>query len=394
MSLLLFTTIKIGTVVEVLWEDQKNYIATVLTVPQKIDGTYVVNFGDTDNKEKGTVKLAFHHSRNYGITKIVPIFALPSNSPRSDEIENQTSPSSDLVPLMSLVCSWFEIDYPPNFCSVLPTDACVQAAREAIVRAKQKNLARSQRERLQIVGLTTCIHRCFTSTAEILSNMEAILIALAATFTATCKNHSGIDIIPRLNTIDTSQQFLQHFSTFLSADTLLESLPTGGLVDVFGEFTWSKFKRNNFKTCAIRIRATVENLQRIEVYPTSINNILSVLKQTSPPIAGGKLMKFLTISTFTLLGLIMRDDDWRKYAPSSYTSSSGCVNFLKDATSTFTLKADEVNSLVSSMLPFLPATISFLDVENVACKAYVLKFNGTQEGRAVDVKKSKKRKRK
>ena len=35
---------------------------------------------------------------------------------------------------------------------------------------------------------------------------------------------------------------------------------------------------------------------------------------------------------------------------------------------------------IGRMLALLPESITFLDLENVACKAHVLKFNGTQGG--------------
>ena len=143
-----------------------------------------------------------------------------------------------------------------------------------------------------------------------------------------------------------------------------------------------KMKKNNFLKSEVRVKAAAIALGSLE-YPTQIENVVRVLKKNTPPIVGGKLTKFFTIAAFTMLGLIHKDKHWREWAPANYTAGSGCVNWLKEATSNSTLDGDGVKTLLSSMLAFLPESITFLDLENVACKAHVLKFNGKQQHSSV-----------
>ena len=287
-----------------------------------------------------------------------------------------------LTPLMALVCQWSKVKFPIDLATP-PSKECVAAAHEAIKQAEERTLARSQRERVQIVALVECVTRCFENdTLEIVSNIASVLIALATVVTGTAKNHAGNEVINGLSDINTKSIFLQHFSTYSQAENWLASRPTGALKDVFGEFTWTKMKKNNFLKSEVRVKAAAIALGSLE-YPTQIENVVRVLKKNTPPIVGGKLTKFFTIAAFTMLGLIHKDKHWREWAPANYTAGSGCVNWLKEATSNSTLDGDGVKTLLSSMLAFLPESITFLDLENVACKAHVLKFNGKQQHSSV-----------
>ena len=275
---------------------------------------------------------------------------------------------------MQLVCAWYNTPYPTQ-CAPPPNQECVAAAHHTIALAAERTLARTQLERVQIVALVNCVRRCFPTPAEVTLNLSFILIALATVITGTAKNHQGNDVIFGLSGIDTSSAFVSTFGTYLQADNWLATLPVGALRDVFGEFTWTKLKKDNFARSEMRLAKATDALRTLK-YPVQIDAVVRVLKKDSPPIVAGKLTVFFTIATFTLLGLIHRDKEWREWAPKNYTASSGCVNWLKRATKDANLESEGVKLLLHNMLEFLPLHITFLDLENVACKAQVLGFNG------------------
>ena len=156
--------------------------------------------------------------------------------------------SPSLRPLMQLVCTWSGIPYPTS-AGPGPGPDCVASAENAVARAHAKLLARSQRERVQIVALVECVQRCF-AVDEISCNLPPVLVALAAVVTGTAKNRvPNRDVVAGLAQISDPLEFRTLFSTYASADAWLQDCPTRPDRDVFGEFTWTKMRKNGKTKC-------------------------------------------------------------------------------------------------------------------------------------------------
>ena len=229
-----------------------------------------------------------------------------------------------LVPLLSLLRTWWSIPFPPAVDPSFPTLTCsysceydpvaraaygpkvITTLKEAgvvmIKRAKSSNLARTQSERTQVVALVNAIKRFYCDVGEIKLVIGIVLRALAATLVGTSKSHGktdeGVSLAPNitkwLNACDSKELFSESFSSYAAADELMyEKIERGGFKDVYMEMSWARntLKKggDNFDQWEIKLQRTVDAFEGIEL-PASIDVVAKVFERNKPPMVWGNLM--------------------------------------------------------------------------------------------------------
>ena len=235
---------------------------------------------------------------------------------------------------------------------------------QKIAILKAKGLPRRQCERKQLQAFIQATEIAFPTLEEKVLHIHSLFIALAATIHSSAKNHKK-DLGLGLQKIQSKAQYLEHFSTYESADTWCKSLSLSS-GDIYNDFSWNGAAKD-FAPQTLKLEAYAR--KHSNAFPMDVN---SFSKSISGKVllVGGKLFSLMTIATFSELGLVKKDCSFRHYLPKTFTKTSGSLKLYskciqREATS------EEFRQHILNMLEDLDSWITASDVENIYCKAWV-----------------------